>query len=353
MAAVNNMGSASPQQGGLEPCRIHPPEVVLRAVDECHGHLVGVAPLQFGIAVDINDRVALAGLGTNGCHLRDRLVAQVAALSREYDDPLRPLGELDHITIFHDAGDVTSEGRRRRAARLLASGSGTAKGCPAADSLSPMLFTAATLRGLLEGRVTCTYRRWDAYGQVGSRFTTAAGVVEVTSITPAQVEQLTEQDAADAGFDSVAALVKWTSAKGGGDVYRIGIALAGPDPRVALRGSDQLDVAEVSALNAKLERMDRAAEQPWTRSTLRQIQRVPGVVSTELAAEAGQQRHTYKPECAGSRRWASPNRWSAATGSRHAARPTSRHLTHRAESECPDGALHTFLEYYTRATRGS
>ena len=158
-----------------------------------------------------------------------------------------------------------------------------------------MLFTAATLRGLVEGRVTCTYRRWEVVRpKVGSRFTTAAGVVEVTSITPAEEEQLTEQDAADAGFESVGALVKWTSAKGGGDLYRIGIALAGPDPRIALRRSDQLDVAEVSALNAKLDRMDRAAEQPWTRSTLRQIQRVPGVVSTELAAEAGQQRHTYK-----------------------------------------------------------
>ena len=40
--------------------------------------------------------------------------------------------------------------------------------------------------------------------------------------------------------------------------------------------------------------MDRAADQPWTRSTLRQIQRLPGVVSTELAAEAGQERAAYK-----------------------------------------------------------
>jgi hypothetical protein len=158
-----------------------------------------------------------------------------------------------------------------------------------------MLFTAATLRGLVEGRVTCTYRRWEVVRpKVGSRFTTAAGVVEVTSITPAEQEQLTEQDAADAGFDSVAALVKWTSAKGGGDLYRIGIALTGPDPRVALRRSDQLAPADVSALTARLERMDRAAERPWTRSTLRQIQRLPGVVSTELAAEAGQERRAYK-----------------------------------------------------------
>jgi hypothetical protein len=158
-----------------------------------------------------------------------------------------------------------------------------------------MLFTAATLRGLPDGRVNCTYRRWEVVRpKIGSRFTTAAGVVEVTSITPAQEEQLTEQDAADAGFDSVAALIKWTSAKGRGELYRIGIVLAGPDPRIELRRSDHLTPADVSALCAKLERMDRASPQPWTHSTLRQIQRLPGVVSTELAAEAGQDRPTYK-----------------------------------------------------------
>ena len=158
-----------------------------------------------------------------------------------------------------------------------------------------MLFTAATLRGLADGRVRCTYRRWEVVRPtVGSRFTTSAGVVEVTSITPADQQQLTEQDAADAGFDSVAELIKWCSAKGQGDLYRVGIVLAGPDPRVALRGADELDSGDVAALNTKLDRMDRAADQPWTRHTLRQIQRLPGVVSTELAAEVGQERHAYK-----------------------------------------------------------
>jgi hypothetical protein len=158
-----------------------------------------------------------------------------------------------------------------------------------------MLFTAATLRGLSEGRVSCTYRRWEVVRpKVGSRFTTTAGVVEVTSITAADEQQLTERDAAEAGFDSVADLIKWCSAKGRGDLYRVGITLAGPDPRAALRTADKLDPADVAALNAKLDRMDRASEQPWTRSTLRQIQRLPGVVSTELAAEVGQERRAYK-----------------------------------------------------------
>jgi hypothetical protein len=158
-----------------------------------------------------------------------------------------------------------------------------------------MLFTAATLRGLAEGRVSCTYRRWEVVRpKVGSRFTTSAGVVEVTSITPADEEQLTEQDAAEAGFNSVASLVKWCRAKGNGNLYRVGITLAGPDPRIELRRLDNLSPADVTALNAKLDRMDRAAGQPWTRNTLRQIQRLPGVVSTELAAEVGQERRAYK-----------------------------------------------------------
>jgi hypothetical protein len=158
-----------------------------------------------------------------------------------------------------------------------------------------MLFTAATLRGLTEGRVSCTYRRWEVVRpKVGSRFTTSAGVVEVASIARADEEQLTERDAAEAGFDSVADLIKWCRAKGNGDLYRIGIALAGPDPRIELRRTNNLETADVAALNAKLDRMDRAAGQPWTRSTLRQISRLPGVVSTELAAEVGQERRAYK-----------------------------------------------------------
>ena len=158
-----------------------------------------------------------------------------------------------------------------------------------------MLFTAATLRGLTQGRVSCTYRRWEVVRpKVGSRFTTSAGVVEVTSITRADEQQLTEREAAEAGFDSVAELLKWCSGKGNGDLYRIGIALAGPDPRIELRRTDNLDAADIATLNAKLDRMDRAADEAWTRNTLRQIQRLPGVVSTELAAEVGQERRAYK-----------------------------------------------------------
>ena len=158
-----------------------------------------------------------------------------------------------------------------------------------------MLFDARTLRGLAEGRVTATYRRWTTVRpRPGSRFTTSVGVVEVTDIAPADAEALTDADAYAAGFEGRAALLVWTAKKGTGELYRIGIRLVGPDPRIALRAAADLDPAEVATLAAKLGRMDRAADQPWTRQALELIGKHPGVVSTELAAAAGQERSAFK-----------------------------------------------------------
>ena len=158
-----------------------------------------------------------------------------------------------------------------------------------------MLFSAATLQGLSDGQISCTYRRWTVVRpKVGATFTTRAGVVQVTSIDRVDEAALTDEDARSGGFASRAALAAWTSRKGEGELYRIGLALVGPDPRVALRASTDLSADELAALEAKLSRMDRAAETPWTQQTLTQIQRRPGVVSTELAAEAGQPRQFYK-----------------------------------------------------------
>jgi hypothetical protein len=45
---------------------------------------------------------------------------------------------------------------------------------------------------------------------------------------------------------------------------------------------------------AKLDWIDRAADRPWTRQALELIAQHPGVVSTELAAAAGQERAAFK-----------------------------------------------------------
>jgi len=168
-----------------------------------------------------------------------------------------------------------------------------------------MLFTAATLDGLVDGSVTATYRRWTTVRpKVGSRFTTRAGMVEVTAITAVDAEKLGDDDAVAAGFADRAALLRWlersargprdTRRSGEGELYRIDLAVAGPDPRVALRADDALDEAARTDLGRRLDRMDAAADAPWTRSVLRQIADQPGVVSTVLAEAAGQERLSFK-----------------------------------------------------------
>lgn len=173
-----------------------------------------------------------------------------------------------------------------------------------------MLFTKATLDGLVDGTVSTTYRRWTVVRpKIGSRFTTRVGIVEVRGITAVEPDTLTEAAAQAAGFADLKAMLRWLDRKPrgprdtrvpagtapAGRLYRIDLALAGPDPRVALRADADLDDATVRQLSAKLDRMDAAAEDgPWTRSVLRQIAAQPGVVSTVLADEAGQERFYYK-----------------------------------------------------------
>ena len=175
-----------------------------------------------------------------------------------------------------------------------------------------MLFTAATLNGLVTGSVSSTYRQWTTVRpRVGSRFTTVVGVVQVTGISAVERASLTDQDARDAGYEDRTALLRWidkaargrrdtragedgAAAAGEGRLYRIDLVLAGPDPRVALREQATLDEASLAELRKRLDRMDAAADRPWTRSVLRQIADQPGIVSTVLADEAGQERFSFK-----------------------------------------------------------
>jgi len=73
------------------------------------------------------------------------------------------------------------------------------------------------------------------------------------------------------------------------------LSWAGEDPRVALRESDNLDDDEVAAIDARLERLDRASSHgAWTMQTLDQIWRRPQVRAPDLAAEVGRETAPFK-----------------------------------------------------------
>ncbi|GAB6938144.1 hypothetical protein ACQP60_01000 [Isoptericola variabilis] len=158
-----------------------------------------------------------------------------------------------------------------------------------------MLLDARTLRGLADGTVTHTYRRWAVVRvHAGSTMRTRVGVVEVTSVDPVALESVDDADARGAGFRSGATARAWIERRGEGELYRVGLRLAGPDPRVALREDDDLDAAAVDAIRARLARMDRAAPEPWTRTYLDLIAARPAVVARTLAADVGMERDPFK-----------------------------------------------------------
>lgn len=147
--------------------------------------------------------------------------------------------------------------------------------------------------------MTLAFRRWTTPRvRVGTRQRTSIGVVEVTSVDrvavpPDGTPVVSDEEARLAGMDSPAAVLARSAARDG-DLYRVGIRLAGSDPRVALREDAALDGAAVAQISASLARKDRAAVEPWTRRYLELIAAHPGVVARELAAGEGVARDDFK-----------------------------------------------------------
>ena len=162
-----------------------------------------------------------------------------------------------------------------------------------------MLLDARTLRGLQDGTVTLAFRRWTTPRvKVGTLQRTRLGVVEVTSVERVSVApdgepQVSDDDARLAGMASPERVLA-RGAEREGDLYRVGIRLAGPDPRVALREDAELDTAAVEQIRASLARKDRAAATPWTRQYLELVAANEGVVARELAAGLGMARDDFK-----------------------------------------------------------
>ncbi|UKJ63675.1 hypothetical protein H1Q78_19045 [Cellulosimicrobium cellulans] len=162
-----------------------------------------------------------------------------------------------------------------------------------------MLLDASTLRGLQDGTVTLAFRRWTTPRvKVGTLQRTRIGVVEVTSVErvpvgPDGAPLVSDDEARLAGMASPERVLARGAAREG-DLYRVGIRLAGPDPRVALREDADLDAAAVEQIRAALDRKDRAAAAPWTRQYLELVAANEGVVARELAAGLGMARDDFK-----------------------------------------------------------
>lgn len=161
-----------------------------------------------------------------------------------------------------------------------------------------MLFKADILKAVAEGHVDLAFRAWrKPLVKAGTRIRTAAGLVTVKSVRPVERGAISAREAKRAGHDSLPSLLAALAEHGKEDcrIYRIAIALSGPDPRVALRNAGTLTRSEATILAQKLARMDAASRNgPWTDDVLGLIAQNGGIRAADLAARRSEDTLFFK-----------------------------------------------------------
>jgi hypothetical protein len=163
-----------------------------------------------------------------------------------------------------------------------------------------LLFQKRFHKGLLEGTVTITFRRWDKpHVRVGGRYRChPIGVLEVDRVDRVTVRDITEDDAKRSGFDSRRELVEYIrSARDEAldqtsELYRIELHHGGDGDRVELALEAELGPEDIATIKKKLARMD--ANGPWTKKTLGLIEKFPRVAASQLAAKVGRETLPFK-----------------------------------------------------------
>ena len=117
-----------------------------------------------------------------------------------------------------------------------------------------MLLRKDTLERIAAGDVTVAFRWWTRPKvKAGGYLQTAVGRLAISSVEPTTVAGVSVEDARRAGFPTKAALLKAFPRKPRSRLYRVEFALAGPDPRIALRERAELDEDDRLQISKRLD----------------------------------------------------------------------------------------------------
>jgi hypothetical protein len=160
-----------------------------------------------------------------------------------------------------------------------------------------MRFPPDTLAAVADARIDLAFRRWDRpRARPGGSQRTPIGVIGFESVQAVSREQVTEAEARRAGFATRDELLAFLDHRLEGDIYRVQLRVAGPDPRIALRQTIPND-EEAAEIEQRLARLDRMSTHgPWTRAVLQAIRDQPGRRAGDLAAEMGRPRLPFKAD---------------------------------------------------------
>jgi hypothetical protein len=159
-----------------------------------------------------------------------------------------------------------------------------------------VLLPPKVAHGIADGSLSVAFRRWQKQAvKPGSEFKTIAGVIRVVAVRTVRPEKITKADAVRAGHADADSVRKRLAGDEDWTTYRIELVYAGADPRVALRESADLTVDDIAAIDAKLERLDRASNfGPWTMRTLGLIRQHPLRRAPDLAKIEGRETAPFK-----------------------------------------------------------
>jgi hypothetical protein len=160
-----------------------------------------------------------------------------------------------------------------------------------------VLFTKDAWPRLADGSITLTVRTWTRpQAKTGGHYRIAGMLLEATDVRQVPVAELTDADACAAGEGTLAHLLERLGNPPADQlVWKVGLRFLGRDDRHDRREHADLTDDEIAELKVRLDRLDaRSAAGQWTRTTLRLIEKYPGVVSTALARHAHQDRPAFK-----------------------------------------------------------
>ena len=162
-----------------------------------------------------------------------------------------------------------------------------------------MLFEQRFWEPIARGEVTVTFRRWKRRQAVaGNRYRTALAIIEADSVDIVTVDDITDADAQAGGHPTRASLIADLRGTPDLDLYRIRFHVVDePDPRAELAATAALSADDRTEIDRRLDRLDRASSHgPWTRATLRLIERMPAIRAGDLADEVGRERLPFKTD---------------------------------------------------------
>jgi hypothetical protein len=161
---------------------------------------------------------------------------------------------------------------------------------------SSMLFKQKDLEGIKAGKITLSFRNWKRLSiHTGSEIKTSIGVIRIGSIREIQLDEITDEEAVEAGFASAKSLTGLLQSQKEGQIYKIAASYLKEDPRIELRAKSLMSEEEFAEIKASLDNLDKLSKVgKWTTKTLIAIKDNPKLKAADLAVVAKKEKEWLK-----------------------------------------------------------